>query len=131
MGSHSLLQEIFPTQGLNPGLQHCRQILYHLSPREAQVIRNILYLPTIYNSLRLLADKNLVTSNFLLCCCVCVCVCVCVCAHLYLTLCYPMDWSLQAPLSLEFFYVRLLECVSVSTAGSLPDPGIEPESCAS
>ena len=22
---------IFPTQGLNPGLQHCRQILYHLS----------------------------------------------------------------------------------------------------
>ena len=24
----SLLQEIFPTQGLNPGLPHCRQILY-------------------------------------------------------------------------------------------------------
>ena len=23
--------EIFPTQGLNPGLQHCRQTLYHLS----------------------------------------------------------------------------------------------------
>ena len=22
---------IFPTQGLNPGLPHCRQILYHLS----------------------------------------------------------------------------------------------------
>ena len=22
---------IFPTQGLNPGLLHCRQILYHLS----------------------------------------------------------------------------------------------------
>ena len=22
---------IFPTQGLNPGFQHCRQILYHLS----------------------------------------------------------------------------------------------------
>ena len=28
---HSLLQEIFPTQGLNPGLLHCRQILYCLS----------------------------------------------------------------------------------------------------
>ena len=27
----SLLQEIFPTQGLNPGLLHCRQILYQLS----------------------------------------------------------------------------------------------------
>ena len=27
----SLLQGIFPTQGLNPSLLHCRQILYHLS----------------------------------------------------------------------------------------------------
>ena len=31
MGYHSLLQGIFLTQGLNPGLPHCRQILYHLS----------------------------------------------------------------------------------------------------
>ena len=31
VGSLSLLQGIFPTQGLNPGLLHCRQILYHLS----------------------------------------------------------------------------------------------------
>ena len=30
-GSHSLLQEIFPTQGLNPGLLYGRHILYHLS----------------------------------------------------------------------------------------------------
>ena len=28
---HFLLQEIFLTQGLNPGLQHCRQTLYCLS----------------------------------------------------------------------------------------------------
>ena len=31
VGCHALLQGIFPTQGLNPGLQHCRRILYHLS----------------------------------------------------------------------------------------------------
>ena len=31
MGSHALLQGIFLTQGSNPGLQHCRQILCHLS----------------------------------------------------------------------------------------------------
>ena len=31
MGSLFLLQGIFPTQGLNPGLPHCRWILYHLS----------------------------------------------------------------------------------------------------
>ena len=31
VGSYSLLQGFFPTQGLNPGLPHCRQILYQLS----------------------------------------------------------------------------------------------------
>ena len=31
MGSHSLLQGIFLTQGSNAGLLHSRQILYHLS----------------------------------------------------------------------------------------------------
>ena len=29
---HSLLLGIFPTQGLNPGLLHCRPVLYLLSP---------------------------------------------------------------------------------------------------
>ena len=31
VGSLSLLQGIFPTQGLNPGLPNCGQILYQLS----------------------------------------------------------------------------------------------------
>ena len=31
VGSHSLLQGICPTQGSNPGLPHCRRILYQLS----------------------------------------------------------------------------------------------------
>ena len=31
VGSHSILQGIFPTQGLNPGFPHCRQILYQQS----------------------------------------------------------------------------------------------------
>ena len=34
ISSHSLLQGTFPTQRLNPGLLHCRQILYHLSHQE-------------------------------------------------------------------------------------------------
>ena len=33
VGSLSLLQGIFPTQGSNPGLLHCRWILYQLSHR--------------------------------------------------------------------------------------------------
>ena len=31
VGCHAFLQGIFPIQGSNPGLPHCRQILYHLS----------------------------------------------------------------------------------------------------
>ena len=31
VGSRTLLQGIFPTQGSNPGLPHCRRILYQLS----------------------------------------------------------------------------------------------------
>ena len=33
MGCHALLQGTFPTQGLNPGLPHCRWILCRLSHR--------------------------------------------------------------------------------------------------
>ena len=31
VGCHDLLQRIFPTQGSNPDLPHCRRILYQLS----------------------------------------------------------------------------------------------------
>ena len=31
LGCHALLQGIFPTQGSNPSLPHCRRILYRLS----------------------------------------------------------------------------------------------------
>jgi len=39
MGSCSLLQGIFPTQGSNPGLLHCRWIIYHLSHQEGPMER--------------------------------------------------------------------------------------------
>ena len=35
VGFHSLLQGLFPTQGSNPGLLHCRQLLYCLSHQES------------------------------------------------------------------------------------------------
>ena len=37
VGCHFLLQGIFPTQELNPGLLHCRQILYLLSYNDASL----------------------------------------------------------------------------------------------
>ena len=37
VGSLSLLQGVFPTQGLNPGLPHYRRILYQLSHKRSLV----------------------------------------------------------------------------------------------
>ena len=43
-GRLSLLQGIFPTQGLNPGLPHCRQILYQLSHKEStRILESVAY----------------------------------------------------------------------------------------
>ena len=41
--SLSLLQGIFPTQGSNPGLPHCKQILYQLSHQVHNLYQQILY----------------------------------------------------------------------------------------
>ena len=38
VGILSLLQGIFPTQGSNPGLPHCRRIFYQLNHKESQRI---------------------------------------------------------------------------------------------
>ena len=42
VGGLALLQEIFPNQGLNPGLPHCKQILYELSPKGSPKGSNII-----------------------------------------------------------------------------------------
>ena len=40
VGSLSLLQGVFPTQGLNPGLPHCRWVLYQLSHKGCPIQYN-------------------------------------------------------------------------------------------
>ena len=42
VGGHSLLQGIFPTQGSNPGLLHCRQILYYLSYQRSHYMLKVI-----------------------------------------------------------------------------------------
>ena len=39
VGCHALFQRILPTQELNPGLPHCRWIIYHLSHQGSLRIR--------------------------------------------------------------------------------------------
>ena len=42
VGCHALLQGIYPTQGSNPGLLHCRLILSCLSHQGSIIVSNIL-----------------------------------------------------------------------------------------
>ena len=63
VGSLSLLQQIFPTQELNWGLLHCRQILYQLSCKRA------------------LKKVNQIRFTNCACACVFICVCLCVCVR--------------------------------------------------
>ena len=64
-GSHFLLQGIFPTQGLNPGLLHCRQILYHLShwgsPKKVRIMGK--YVTGYGASLRKMVMKTEITQH--------------------------------------------------------------------
>ena len=64
VGCHFLLQGIFPTQGSNLGLLHCRQILYRLSyERNLGVILN----STLFlNQTLLFMPSNLWFPHFLL-----------------------------------------------------------------
>ena len=68
VGCHFPLQGIFPTQGSNLGLPHCRQLLYHLSH---------FYAPSFHKF-----HSNLVFGQWIIQKCIfsilCVCLCVCV-----------------------------------------------------
>ena len=44
VGSLSLLQGIFPTQGSNTGLPRCRQILYHLNHQASPIFQLLTHL---------------------------------------------------------------------------------------
>ena len=78
VGCHFLLQGTFPTQGLNPGIPHCRRILYQLSHKgspagKSQLIDfchpRMTFFPPLCNFIVLmfiLSDMNIATLVFLL-----------------------------------------------------------------
>ena len=57
VSSLSFLQGIFPTQGSNPGLLHCRQILYHLNQQGSPIkcVLLLLLLLSHFSRVRLFA----------------------------------------------------------------------------
>ena len=58
VGSLSLLQGIFPTQGSNPGLPHCRWILYQLSHNILPLYVSVIYINGLWASQVALVVKN-------------------------------------------------------------------------
>ena len=103
VGSHSLLQGIFPTQGSNPGLTHCRRILYQLSHKGSPRI----FLNQESNQGLALQADSLPTelseaeseSEV---------------AQSYPTLCNPMDCNLPGFSVHGIFQARVLEWVAIS-----------------
>ena len=91
-GQNAGVSSLSLLQGSNPGLPHCRQLLYQLSHKGSPYTNRI---------------------------CICVCVCVCVCvyqsekesevAQSCPTLCDPIDCSLPASSVCGNFQARILE----------------------
>ena len=54
VGSHAPLQGFFPTQGSNPGLLHCREILCHLSHQGSPQ----LYLNEVSKVVKLIEEES-------------------------------------------------------------------------
>ena len=81
-----------------------------------------------------LSNVICVCMRVCVCMCVCVYVCVCVCVHVCsvtrscLTLCNPMDYSPQGFSVHGIFKVRILQQVTISYPGDLPDLETWPES---
>ena len=73
VGGLSLLQGIFPTQELNPGLLHCRWILYQLSHKGSPLERSQLspsrgekiYVPLFENSLTVTESVGIFLNHHL------------------------------------------------------------------
>ena len=108
VGCHSLFH-IFPTQGLNRGLLHCRQILYHLSHQGIPI--------------QLYIDINIYRYKYM-----CVCAQSLSCVWLLVT-----TWTVacQAPRSMGFSRQKFWSGLPFPPPGDLPNPGIEPTSPAS
>ena len=137
MGSHSFLQGIFPTLGLNPGLLNCKWILFSLSHRGCQRIsrvRSVIFLNSVSQSKHLVYNLPLVCKlpscssicflkSFLWENVICypILLAICSVAQLFPTLCKPMDCSPRGFCVRGIFRSRILQWVAISSSrGSFP-----------
>ena len=101
VGSLSLLQGIFPTQGSNPDLPHCRRILYQLSHQGSPVCGK-----NVFQQYKVKV-KSL--------------------SHVQL---FATPWTVvyHTPLSVGFSRQGYWSGLPFPSPEDLPDPGIEPRS---
>ena len=105
VGCHFLLQRIFPTQGLNLGLLHYRQTLYHLSYQgNPYAFMATLPLITMNSDVKSLSHVQLFTI--------------------------PWTVACHVPLSMGFSRQECWSGLPFPSLGDLSDPGIEPGSSA-
>ena len=119
----SFSRGIFPTQGLNLGLLHCRQILYHLSCQGSwsmatlhQIILSESLLPTAASHFKPLCHILIILTVHA------------VLSHARLpqscpTLCTPWTVAHQAPLSVEFSRQEYWSGLLCPPPGDLPTQG--------
>ena len=114
MGYHSLLQGIFPTQGSNPGLPYCRQILYHRATGESVLCikhHAVCKRPHVF---------PLICTEY---------DCRCLVTQSCLTLCDPTGCSQLSSSVHGILQARILEWIApFPSPGELPNSGIEPAS---
>ena len=121
VGSHSLLQGIFPNQGSNWGLLHCRQILYHLRHQGSlqNRLNDIKHVSLVYKynvSNIYYLGSTLSEARIL---------CLLQSAKLGLTVCSLMDYSYRTPLFMEFSRQEYWSKLPFFTPGDLPKLGVK------
>ena len=104
---------IFPTQGTNPGLFHCRQILYCLSDQGSPRIKML----TFNTSLGLPYGVFHVTQLVLF-------------SHQVMSDSFVTSWTVshQGPLSVGFPRQEYWSRLPFPSPGDVPNPGIKPAS---
>ena len=105
MDCHSLLQGIFPTQGSNPGLPHCRRILYQLSHQGSPTPSLSSFLTKLKLSFCAVFCHSVVSDSAT-----------------------PWTTAHQAPLSMGFSRQEYWSGMPCPPPGDVPNPGIEPGS---
>ena len=111
VGCHFLLQETFLTQGLNPGLPHCRQMLYCLSHQGSPLAEEVNGGTDWESSIVIYTLGK--------------------CAQSCPPLCGPMDCRFPGSSVHGISQEGILEQLPFPTPGDLPDPGIQPMSLVS